>query len=71
MPLEATFNQSRNDLYWSVWGGEDGTIRWSGYDDGNWWDNVSKTDHARKRVGKVTGRTFVLNHDSGEVTVFD
>lgn len=70
-PTTATFSQSRNDLYWSHYAGEDGTIRWSGYDDKNWWDNVSPTDAARKRVGKVTGRTFVLNHDTGHVTVFD
>lgn len=67
----ASFEQLRNDLYWTFWGGEDGTIRWTGYDDANWWNNVSHTDHARKRVGKVTGRTFVLNPESNLVTVFD
>jgi hypothetical protein len=71
MPLEAEFSQSRNDLYWKVWAGEDGLIRWSGYDDSNWWDRVSKTDAARKRVGEVTGRHFVLDHRRCEVTVFD
>lgn len=71
MPQTASFSQLRNDLYWSLYAGEDGMIRWTGYDDANWWDRVSKTDAARKRVGKVTGRTFVLNCDTGEVTVFD
>lgn len=71
MASSANFTQSRNDLYWTFWGGDDGTIRWFGYDDANWWQNVSKADHARKRVGAVTGRTFVLNHDNGEVAVFD
>jgi hypothetical protein len=71
MPIAAEFNQHRNDLNWSIHAGEDGFIRWTGYDDAYWWDQVSKTDHARKRVGKVTGRHFVLNHDTNEVTVFD
>lgn len=68
---KAEFDQSRNDMYWSLYAGEDGRIRWIGYDDANWWNTVAPTDHARKRVGKVTGRTFVLNHETGEVTVFD
>lgn len=67
--MEATFDQLRNDLYWKVYAGEDGFIRWTGYDDRNWWENVAPTDAARTRVGKVTGRVFRLDHSSGRVEV--
>jgi hypothetical protein len=66
---QASFNQMRNDMHWSLYAGEDGIIRWTGYDDRNWWDNVAPTDHARIRVGKVTGRTFRLDHRNCEVTI--
>lgn len=69
--MQSNFTQLRNDLYWSVYAGEDSNIRWSGYDDLYWWDNVAQTDAARKRIGAVTRRTFVLNHESGYVAVFD
>jgi hypothetical protein len=68
---KAEFSQSRNDLYWKVYAGEDGFIRWQGYDDRNWWKNVAKTDHTRTRVGKITGRVFTLDHSTGEVTITD
>lgn len=68
---KAEFSQSRNDLYWKFWAGEDGMIRWTGYDDAYWWDKVSETDAARKRVGKITGRTFVLTHATCNVAIFD
>lgn len=63
----ASFSQSRNDMHWQLYAGEDGFIRWSGYDDRNWWENVSHTD--RTRIGKVTGRTFRLDHKSCEVEI--
>jgi len=65
----ASFDQLRNDLYWKLYAGEDGFIRWTGYDDRNWWDNVSPTDHARNRVGKVTGRVFRLDHHTSQVEI--
>lgn len=67
----AEFNQSRNDLYWKLWAGPDKFIRWTGYDDSNWWDNVSPTEHARTRKGEVTGRTFTIDFETGEVTITD
>lgn len=69
MMTTATFDQHRNDMCWSLHAGEDGTIRWIGYNDGNWWKNVSATDAARQRVGKVTGRVFTLDHRTNEVTI--
>lgn len=66
---KAEFDQHRNDMSWRFYAGEDGTIRWSGYDDSNWWNNVSPTDHARNRVGKVTGRTYRLDHETNEIEI--
>lgn len=66
--VKAEFSQSRNDMYWTHFDMEDGTIRWGGYDDANWWYNVApKADTAR--VGKVSGRTYVLDYTTSEVTI--
>ena len=67
--LEAEFSQSRNDMHWSIYAGEDGFVRWGGYDDDYWWDKVSPTDSARNRVGKVTGRTYRLDHETCAVEI--
>jgi hypothetical protein len=68
---KATFSQSRNDMHWSIYDSEDGRIIWAGYDDSNWWDKVSPTDHARNRAGKFTGRLYRLNHKTSEVEVLN
>lgn len=65
----ATHTQLSNDLYWKVYAGEDGFVRWFGYNDRNWWDNVAPLEHTRTRVGKVTGRKFTIDFTTGEVTV--
>lgn len=65
----AEFSQSRNDMYWKLYAGPDGFIRWGGYDDANWWDNVSKAAHARQRTGKETGRVFTIDFDTGFVSI--
>ncbi|MBG7616503.1 hypothetical protein IWC96_14590 [Brevundimonas sp. BAL450] len=67
--MEAKFTQSRSDMHWSLYAGEDGFVRWGGYDDQNWWENVAKSDHARTRVGKATGRAFVIDFDTCQVEV--
>lgn len=66
---EADFDQINNDLYWKFYAGEDGFIRWTGYDDNNWWDKVSKSDNFRQKTGKQTGRIFELNPDTNEVEI--
>lgn len=66
----AEFDSIRNDLYWSFWAGSDGRIRWTGYNDAYWWNNVSKSDHARTRVGKDTGRSFVIDFETGKVAIY-
>ena len=65
----AKFNQSRNDMHWSHWDSEDGFIRWTGYDDDFWWQNVAGTDHFRNRVGKKSGRTYRLDPENCEIQV--
>ena len=67
--LEAKFSQSRNDMHWSVFTLEDGFIRWGGYDDAYWWDNVSKSEHARTRVGEKSGKRYEINFATGDVFV--
>jgi hypothetical protein len=66
---QAEFDQLSNDLFWKFYAGEDGFVRWVGYDDANWWDKVSTEAHVRTRVGKKTGRNFVLDHATGVVSV--
>ena len=67
--LQAEFSQSRSDLHWRVWAGEDKFIRWAGYDDRNWWQNVATQESKRVRVGPSTGRVFTIDFDTGLVTV--
>lgn len=67
--VKADFSQSRNDMHWKVWAGADKFIRWGGYDDAYWWDHVSKSENARRRVGSATGRVFTIDFDTNEVTV--
>lgn len=69
MTIQADADQIGNDLYWKAYAGADGFIRWTGYDDANWWNRVSKTDAARERIGKVTARVYRLDHDTNVVTI--
>ena len=68
-PSIADFDQINNDLYWKFYAGEDEFVRWTGYDDNNWWDKVSKSDNFRQKTGKHTGRIFELNPDTNEVEI--
>lgn len=70
--LRATQSISRNDLFWRCsFFLEDGTwvsLCWTGYNDANWWDNVSAdaaiaTDSA--------GNRYRLHYDTLEVEVLD
>lgn len=64
----AEFQSMGNDLYWKVYDMEDGFIRWTGYDDGNWWRNVAPA--RRDKVGEKTGRTYRINYETNVVEVF-
>lgn len=67
--LQAKFSQSRNDMYWTAWDTVDGYVRWTGYDDANWWDNVSTRPAAFTRTGPKSGKTYTLNFETGDVIV--
>ena len=69
--MKADFQQFRNDLYWKIYDSEDGFISWGGYDDAYWWDNVSKSKEAQIRKGNISGRTYKLNFETGEVKISD
>lgn len=68
-PRTAKIEQIRNDLYWKIWDKEDGNIRWIGYNDKYWWDVVSKSDNFRRKVGPISGRIYVIDPQSGKVTI--
>lgn len=69
--VQAKFGQSRNDMYWSLYAGEDKFIRWGGYDDAYWWQNVAPTDAWRTRVGDATKRTYILDPDTSTVLIVE
>ena len=58
------------DLYWKVFDGNYEYIRWVGYDDRNWWDNVATQESWRRRVGS-DGRVYTLDPDTDTVRVAD
>ena len=62
--MQARFQQLRNDLFWEIFDREQGKfIKWMGYDDSYWWNNVAKSEQFQVR-GK-----YKLNPISNEVTV--
>lgn len=60
--MKARFNQISRDLFWEVFDGTD-YIRWSGYDDSFWWNNVANTEQFQVR-GK-----YKLNPKTDEVEI--
>lgn len=66
---EATFSQSRHDMYWRLYAGTDGTLRWIGYDDEFWWEKVATLPQFYRQKGSVTGRIFDLNPNTGVVSI--
>jgi hypothetical protein len=64
MEKKVRFQQLRNDLFWEVWDDEtQKTVRWSGYDDGYWWQNVATSEEWQTR-GK-----YRLNPTTNIVTI--
>jgi len=66
MTYKAEFSQHRNDMHWKFWTGKT-FVRWTGYDDANWWQNVSMSSNARQRL--QDGKTYTINFNTCEVTV--
>jgi hypothetical protein len=56
-------------MYWTFFDIEDGTIRWTGYDDSYWWSNVSKSESFKVKKGQKTGRIYTLNAETNTVTI--
>jgi hypothetical protein len=66
---QARFEQLSNDLYWRVYDGQC-FIRWTGYDDVYWWNNVATQDSWRRRTGS-DGRVYTLDPNTDTVCVAD
>jgi hypothetical protein len=66
---KAKFSYMGRDLYWKLYDHKDGFIRWSGYDDANWWNNVAPK--VRDRVGPETGRTYRIDFESDTVEIIE
>ena len=64
---KAEFQALGNDLYWKLYDTHDGFIRWAGYDDANWWQNVAP--FYRDKIGGRSGLTYRINFDTREVEV--
>ena len=48
--MQARFQQLRNDLFWEVFDREqDKFIKWMGYDDSYWWNNVANSEQFQVR----------------------
>lgn len=66
--LKAEFSQNHNDMYWKIYTAEDGFVRWTGYDDGFWWDNVSIKPEWQTRA-MSSGKTYQLDPVTCDVLV--
>lgn len=68
---KARFSSLGRDLYWKHWDKDDGFVRWIGYDDANWWQNVAPLERARTAIGKKTGRRYVIDFSTTIVRTDD
>lgn len=66
--MDAKFSQSRNDLHWSIYISGEGFIRWAGYDDDFWWDNIATDKDQMTRIGK-DGTRYLLDPHANTVSV--
>lgn len=70
----AKFEQTSNDLFWTYWcnlcmnddpvkwtGCKNRRISWSGYDDRNWWDRISKSEQSTIRSTSC-GKKLRIDH---------
>lgn len=67
--MEANFSSLGRDLFWSLYDMDDGFIRWSGYNDAFWWNEVSKAERFTHKTGQKTGRVYVLEPETNKVTI--
>lgn len=62
--------QLGNDIFWELAVHEEGCdLKWTGYNDHNWWQNVSNTDAFRNVVGPKTGKVYRLRPATNRVEI--
>lgn len=66
MKYIAEFNAAGNDLFWRLRLPNGDVLRWSGYDDANWWNKVSTTAKFRERTDS-NGNLYSLNPATDEI----
>lgn len=66
-PVQARFQRLGSDLFWEVYDREqDKFIRWSGYDDGFWWEHVATSDQFQIRGShRLDPFTNMVSHENG------
>jgi len=48
--MKVRFDKISNDLFWDIFDSDEGkTIRWSGYNDNFWWQNIATSDQFQIR----------------------
>lgn len=73
---QAEFRIYRNDMFWDFHkidcdnGFEFVKVKWTGYNDDYWWNNVATTEEAQVRVGS-NGRKYRINFRTCEVNEVD
>lgn len=68
---KAEYHISRNDMFWERYfhdmvTGEFVKLRWTGYNDSFWWDNVAPTEQARVRKGS-NGKSYRIDFNTNDV----
>ncbi len=69
LKIKANFSQLGNDLFWSHYDKDDKSIKWSGYNDEYWWNNVSCSSNFKFRLGKITNRYYCLDAKTNDITI--
>lgn len=69
--MQARFQRLRNDLFWEVFDREqDKFIRWMGYDDSYWWNNVANSEQfqvrGKYRLDPFTNEVRILTMRAGD-----
>jgi hypothetical protein len=63
--MQARFQRLRNDLFWEIFDREqDKFIKWMGYDDSFWWNNVANSEQfqvrGKYRLDPFTNEVHIL-----------
>ena len=74
--MKAEFSSLGRDLFWKLpileyYGNSNAyfeILRWTGYDDANWWNNVSNKEQFQIK-GAKNGKKYKLNPETNEVEI--